>query len=117
MTNARKNKIRKRRFKLEALESRRLLAVVFSPPSDEGVAGESESTLSIESGPLSVQDGADSPFDIQFNFGPNIRQVPSALRTMELAAQIWESYIADPVTLFIDMDIAPLGGGTLGQAS
>ncbi|MEM1228580.1 MAG: NF038122 family metalloprotease [Planctomycetota bacterium] len=115
MTRQRRSK-KPRRLTVQGLEERRLLAVVFSPQAEEG-EGAADASASAMMGPLSVEEGTDLPFDIRFNFGPAIRQVPSALQTMELAAQVWESTIADPVTVFIDMDFASLGDGTLGQAS
>jgi len=89
-----------------------MLAVVFTPlghAGDDGLGG--------ASGPLATDASSDLPFDIQFNFGPEIRQNPAAMRTMELAAQVWESYLADPVTVFIDVDFDGGLGGALGAAT
>ncbi|MEM9828275.1 MAG: NF038122 family metalloprotease [Planctomycetota bacterium] len=100
-----------RPVRFEGLESRQLFAVVFGPPGQT----DSGAGPAMQMGPLVATDD-DLPFDIRFNFGPEIRQVPAALQTMQAAAEIWESYIADPVTVIIDVDLASVGENTLGQA-
>ncbi|MEO1525744.1 MAG: NF038122 family metalloprotease [Planctomycetota bacterium] len=88
------------------------MTVVFTPPN-----GNDSPLSATPQGALFTTPESDLPFDIRFNFGPAIRAIPGAVQTMELAAQAWESYIADPVTVFINVDVAALGGGVLGQAS
>ena len=91
-----------------------MMAVVFAPAGSGGADGAAFTTT----GGLTTPGESDLPFDVRFNFGPEIRQVPAAMRTMELAAREWESLIADPVTVYIDVDLSDdLPAGVLGQAA
>lgn len=90
-----------------------MLTVVFTPPN----AFDDNPLNASPRGALFATPESELPFDIRFNFGPAIRSIPGAVETMEFAAQAWESYIADPVTVFINVDVGTLGAGVLGQAS
>lgn len=80
---------------------------------------------SMEAGPLTpapqtrAQQRAANNLDIQFNFGPSLQNRPDFRSAIEAAASIWESVMLTPVTVRIDMDIAPLPpnviGGTLSE--
>ena len=49
------------------------------------------------------------------NPGPTLAGNAPALAAFERAAQLWESFIADPITVVVDADVAPLGPGILGS--
>src|SRR5262245_40442526 len=48
-------------------------------------------------------------FDIAVVPGPGLAAHPAAMSAFERAARQWEAYIADPVTVRIDAEIAPIG--------
>lgn len=97
-----------RRLRIEQLEEKKLLAgIVIS--TDGGGTGEG---TTVPRG--SIQD---SPFQIEFLYGPEIDQLPQAKAILESAAEVWRSHIADPVTVFLRVDFTPLGPGILGGAS
>ena len=54
-------------------------------------------------------------FNIVINPGPTLAGNAPALAAFERAAQLWESFIADPITVVVDADVAPLGPGILGS--
>ena len=56
-------------------------------------------------------------FDIVINPGSTLASNQPALAAFNRAAARWESFIADPITVTIDADLASLGANTLGQAS
>jgi len=56
-------------------------------------------------------------FDIQISAGANLAANPEAVAAFNRAAAQWESFIADPVTVAIDADLATLDPTTLGSAS
>ncbi|MEL7265989.1 MAG: NF038122 family metalloprotease, partial [Planctomycetota bacterium] len=93
-----------------------MLAVIFTPPgSDDAGTGDNAGT-GIAAGNLIVTAESELPFDIQFNYGATIRTMPGAIATMEAAARQWESRIADPVTVVINVDLNGLPPGVLGGA-
>jgi hypothetical protein len=54
-------------------------------------------------------------FDIQIVPGPTLAGNAAALAAFNRAAQKWESFISDPITIVVDADVAPLGAGILGS--
>lgn len=56
-------------------------------------------------------------FDIVINPGPTLAGNAPALAAFNRAAQLWEGYIADSITVNIDADLGALGPGVLGSAS
>jgi hypothetical protein len=52
---------------------------------------------------------------IHINAGSGLLSNPTALAAFNRAANDWEQYLADPVTINIDANLAPLGTGILGQ--
>ncbi len=55
-------------------------------------------------------------FDIVINAGPTLAANVPALNAFNRAAEQWESFIADPIVVTIDADLAPLGAGIIGGA-
>ena len=55
-------------------------------------------------------------FDIVINPGATLAGNAPALAAFNRAAAQWESFIADPITINIDADLAPLAPGVLGSA-
>ena len=51
---------------------------------------------------------------IVLNAGPGLTAVPAALAAWERAADTWESWLTDDVTIVIDADLESLGEGILG---
>jgi len=47
--------------------------------------------------------------------GPGLLKIPEALAAFERAAQAWEAFFYEPVTVVIDADLAELGPNVLGQ--
>ena len=60
---------------------------------------------------------ATGPFDLVLHYGPGLRDHPAAAAAFEQAAAFFESIFHDPVTVVIDVDVAPLGTNQLAQAS
>lgn len=56
-------------------------------------------------------------FGITLNAGATLQGNPAALAAFQRAVDAWEAVIADPITITVDADLAPLGPGVLGQAS
>jgi len=56
-------------------------------------------------------------FDIVIDAGPALSANAPALAAFNRAAAQWEAFIADPVTVTIAADLAPLGAGILGSSS
>ncbi|MCK4850453.1 MAG: NF038122 family metalloprotease [Phycisphaerae bacterium] len=56
-------------------------------------------------------------FSTNINPGATLAGNAPALAAFNRAAQQWENWIADPITVNIDADMAPLGPGILGSAS
>lgn len=56
-------------------------------------------------------------FGITLNAGAALQGNPAALAAFQRAVDAWEAVIADPITITIDADLAPLAQGVLGQAS
>jgi hypothetical protein len=54
-------------------------------------------------------------FDIQIVPGPALAGNAQALAAFNQAAAFWEAFIADPITVQVDANIAPLGPSILGQ--
>jgi hypothetical protein len=54
-------------------------------------------------------------FDIQIVPGATLAGNAPALAAFNRAAQKWENFISDPITIVIDADVAPLGAGILGS--
>ena len=54
-------------------------------------------------------------FDIQIVPGAALAANAPALAAFNQAAAFWESFIADPITVQVDANIAPLGAGILGS--
>jgi hypothetical protein len=54
---------------------------------------------------------------IQITPGSGLTSNPTALAAFNRAAAQWEQYLADPVTITISANLAPLGANILGQAS
>jgi hypothetical protein len=54
---------------------------------------------------------------IVINPGSGLAGNAAALAAFNRAADKWEHYLADPITITIDADLAPLGPGILGSAS
>ncbi|TWU28312.1 NF038122 family metalloprotease [Bythopirellula polymerisocia] len=55
-----------------------------------------------------------STFDIVINAGPTLAGNAPALAAFNRAAQQWEAFIADPITVTIDADLGMLDAGILG---
>lgn len=53
-------------------------------------------------------------FNIVINPGPTLASNTPALTAFNRAAQQWEAFIADPIVVTIDANLAPLGSGILG---
>lgn len=56
-------------------------------------------------------------FDIVINPTPGLAANPAALAAFNRAAAQWEAWIADPIQININADLAPLGAGTIGQTN
>jgi hypothetical protein len=56
-------------------------------------------------------------FNLVINAGPALAGNAAALAAFNRAADLWDDFIADPITVTIDADLAPLGAGILGSAS
>jgi hypothetical protein len=56
-------------------------------------------------------------FDVAINAGPALSANAAALAAFNRAAAQWDGFIADPITVTIDADLAPLGPSVLGAAS
>jgi hypothetical protein len=56
-------------------------------------------------------------FGIFINAGPALAGNPAALAAFNRAANQWMARIADPITVTIDADLAPLPAGVLGSTS
>lgn len=56
-------------------------------------------------------------FDIVIQAGPTLAANAPALAAFNRAANLWESYISDPITVVVEADLAPLGVGILGSTS
>jgi hypothetical protein len=55
-------------------------------------------------------------FNIVINPSPALAANTPALQAFERAAKMWERRIADPITVVVNADVAPLGPGILGSA-
>ncbi len=53
-------------------------------------------------------------FNIVINPGPTLASNAPALTAFNRAAQLWEAFIADPIVVTIDADLASLGPGIIG---
>ena len=79
--------------------------------SDDGGSG---SSLSEDTQPTANLNG----FNINIVAGAGLASNSAAMAAFERAAQMWEAYIADPVTINIDADLANLGDpNVIGQTS
>jgi hypothetical protein len=56
-------------------------------------------------------------FDVVINAGPTLAANGAALAAFNRAAAQWDGFIADPIRVTIDADLAPLGPTVLGAAS
>lgn len=56
-----------------------------------------------------------SDLRIVINAGPTLENSPAALAALKRAAAKWENAFADPITVTIDADLAPLRWGQLAQ--
>ena len=56
-------------------------------------------------------------FDVAINAGPTLAANAAALAAFNRAAGQWDAFIADPISVTIDADLAPLGATVLGAAS
>ncbi|MEL7264721.1 MAG: NF038122 family metalloprotease [Planctomycetota bacterium] len=100
----------RRPLQFQQVEDRRVLAGITVGVPDTGDSSSDGSA--IVSGPL----GTSSPFEIVFNLGPNIRNNPQAVAGLHAAADEIASYIADPVTVFLDVDFAGVPTNALAGA-
>lgn len=66
---------------------------------------------------LSVVTSSVHALTINVNAGATLTANPAALAAFNQAANQWSSQIADPITVTINADLAPLGAGVIGQAS
>src|SRR5688572_13282935 len=60
---------------------------------------------------------AGAGFDIVLVPGPALQNNPAMLAALERAAARWESFITDPITVTIDVDMAMLGNTTIASTS
>ncbi len=56
-------------------------------------------------------------FTITINPGAGLSANQTALAAFDRAAALWEARITDPITIFINADLAPLGPGIIGDTS
>ncbi|RYD21580.1 MAG: hypothetical protein EOP88_10770 [Verrucomicrobiaceae bacterium] len=68
-------------------------------------------TLSEGHAPLNL-----GSFDIVINAGTGLSGNAAALAAFNRAAQQWEAFFSDPITITIDADMAVLGSGIIGSA-
>src|SRR5262245_26474313 len=54
-------------------------------------------------------------FDIIINPGAELSGNAAAMAAFNRAANRWEAYISDPVTINVDANLEPLGAGILGS--
>ncbi len=52
-----------------------------------------------------VAPGQEGSFQLDVNFGPNIRQFPEVMDAFRFAADIWEENLQDPISVSIDVDL------------
>ena len=56
-------------------------------------------------------------FQIDVNYGPQIRARPHIVEAFEQAVRIWEELLGDPITVSFDVELADLPDLILGQAT
>src|SRR4051794_4688484 len=114
---------------VEPLEGRRLLSAAAAAAVPwQHVAREAQVSsrdLSIGPGvPVATVSGAPtqtaslaggSGLKIVLEEGPNLRANPTAAAAFRKGADFIQSLFADPITLVVDAEIAPLGPGVIGQ--
>lgn len=79
------------------------------------ITDQTSSAITTATNPTVAAIGA---FNIVINPGPNLTVNGPALAAFNRAAEQWESFIADPITVTIDAEVAPIGSPTtLGATS
>ncbi len=56
-------------------------------------------------------------FDVVINAGATLAGNAAALAAFNRAAEQWEAFVSDPITVNVSADLAPLGAGILGSTS
>src|SRR3954447_20692649 len=112
---------------VEPLEGRRLLsaAVAAAVPWHSTVSARGSRDLTIGAGAPVATVGTtptrtanlagSSGLKIVLKEGPNLRANPTAAAAFRAGADFIQSLFADPITVVVDAEIAPLGPGVIGQ--